>query len=111
MQTIIELPTYLKNAKDLKVSSTILNKIKVELGANPSLGSLIQGTGGLRKIRFADDNTGKSGSYRVITFFHSKSFPVYLLSIYKKNSKDNLTEIEKAEMKKLTTLLIEKFEG
>lgn len=111
MQTVVELPTYLKNAKDLKVSEAVLDRIKTIVGTTPSSGEIIEGTGGLRKIRIPGEHSGKSGSYRVITFFYNESFPVYLISIYKKNKKENLTDSEKNAMRKLTTTLIKTLRG
>lgn len=67
----------------------------------PQAGLVIQGTGGLRKIRYAIRNKGKSGSIRVLyvdLVVHEK---VYLITAYTKNQKDNLSDEEKATVKKL----------
>lgn len=64
-------------------------------------GDVIQGTGGLRKIRHAIGNKGKSGSIRVLyvdLVVHEK---VYLLTAYTKKQKDNLSDNEKSAVKKL----------
>lgn len=65
---------------------------------------MIPGTGGLRKIRMATGSQGKSGSARVIYFLATKEV-IYLIMAYPKNIKDNLTDVEKSELKKLTKLL------
>ena len=69
-------------------------------------GDLIQGTGGLRKIRMALGNQGKSGGARVI-YFLATAERVYLILAYPKSVKDNLTPTEKATLKTLTHQLKE----
>jgi hypothetical protein len=65
---------------------------------------LIQGTGGLRKVRMATGPQGKSGSARVIYFLATAEM-IYLVLAYAKNEKDSLTSAEKADLKRLTTVL------
>lgn len=68
-------------------------------------GDIIQGTGGVRKYRFAFKNKGKSGSSRVIYVDFVIHEVIYLLTIYSKNRKDDLSEKEKAELKSLVEIL------
>ena len=51
------------------------------LAARPKAGVLIEGTGGVRKLRWARDGRGKSGGVRVIYYFHSEAMPLYLLTM------------------------------
>ena len=81
-----------------------LKALQVELIAQPEKGDLIQGTGGLRKIRMATGQQGKSGSARVISFLPTAEV-IYLVLAYAKNEKESLTAAEKADLKKLTQLL------
>ena len=81
-----------------------LKALQVELIAQPEKGGLIQGTGGLRKVRMATGQQGKSGSARVI-YFLAPAEVIYLVLAYAKNEKESLTAAEKAELKKLTQLL------
>ena len=81
-----------------------LKALQLELIAQPEKGDLIQGTGGLRKIRMATGQQGKSGSARVI-YFLATAEVIYLVLAYAKNEKESLTAAEKAELKKLTQLL------
>ena len=64
-------------------------------------GDVIAGTGGARKLRFRGRSKGKSGGYRVITFFTGATFPVFLLNAFAKNEKANLTKAECAALKKI----------
>jgi len=67
------------------------------LAENPTAGDLIQGTGGARKLRFAKPGKGKSGSYRVITYYAADDVPVFLMDVYAKGEKISLTAAEKAD--------------
>src|ERR1700686_5450002 len=63
--------------------------------------ALIEGTGGARKVRFAGKGKGKSGGYRVITFYTGADIPVFLLNVFAKNEKADLTPKERQVLKTL----------
>ena len=65
------------------------------LAANPRAGDLMQGTGGVRKLRWARAGRGKSGGVRVIYYFHSDVMPLYLLTAFGKNERSNLSKAER----------------
>jgi hypothetical protein len=81
-----------------------LRTLQSELIADSESGSLITGTGGLRKIRVATVHQGKSGSSRVIYFLAQHEL-IYLVLAYPKSKKDSLSDREKSDLKKLTKLL------
>ena len=62
---------------------------------HPNAGVLIQGTGGVRKLRWARRGGGKRGGIRVISYFHSEMMPLYLLAVFGKNEKANISTEEK----------------
>lgn len=62
-------------------------------------------TGGCRKFRFKKPGSGKSGGYRVVTYFGGGEIPVVLLTVFGKNEKDNLTKAERNELRKLVVRL------
>lgn len=99
----IETPTFTKQIKGLATDDELM-KLQIELIAQPAKGDLIEGTGGLRKVRMAAGGQGKSSSVRVIYFLATVEI-IYLILAYSKNVKDNLTRAEKAELKKLIILL------
>lgn len=99
----IETTIFTKQISSLATDDE-LKKLQEELIAQPEKGDLIQGTGGLRKIRMATGDQGKSGSVRVIYFLATAEI-IYLILAYPKNVKDNLSHSEKSELKKLTKLL------
>lgn len=81
-----------------------LRALQKELIAFPDKGDVIQNTGGLRKIRMATGSQGKSGSARVLYFLATNEI-IWLVMAYPKKTKDSLTDAEKVQLKKLTTLL------
>ena len=66
---------------------------------HPDAGDDIQGTGGARKVRFAGKGKGKRGGYRVITFFSGTDIPVFLLNVFAKNERVDLSQVERNEFK------------
>jgi len=79
------------------------------LARRPKAGKVIQGTGGLRKVRIAQPGKGKSGSTRVIYYFHSAHKPILLLLIFAKAKQENLTYSQKAQLKKHVDAIIGEF--
>jgi len=75
------------------------------IGANPEAGEIIPETGGVRKLRWALPGMGKRGGARVIYYYHSEQLPIFLLSTYAKNRKDNLSKGERNAMKKLAPVV------
>ena len=65
----------------------------------------MRGTGGLRKIRVAFENQGKSGSARVCYVDFAAYERIYLITAYPKNEKDNLTKEEQKAIKSLIKIL------
>jgi hypothetical protein len=71
------------------------------LAVNPRAGEVIQGTGGLRKVRWSAPGSGKRGGVRVIYFHVAADAQVRLLLIYRKGVKDDLTAAEKRTLRRL----------
>ena len=99
MQTIIETPAYLSDAKTLGLTDIERAIIVDYLAQHPSAGEVLPGTGGARKVRFGGRGKGKSGGYRVITFYSGEDIPVFLLNIFAKGEKVNLTKAEQNELR------------
>ncbi len=76
------------------------------IAQNPTKGVIIEGTGGIRKIRWAAGSRGKSGGVRVIYYHHSGDVPIFLLTVYSKSRKTDLTQAEKHVMRKLVKEII-----
>ena len=99
MQTVVETPAFLSDARSLGLPDAERLAIVTWIAANPAAGDLIEGTGGARKARFAGKGKGKSGGYRVITFFTGTDIPVFLLNIFAKSEKTDLTPKERRVLK------------
>ncbi|MBX3513157.1 MAG: type II toxin-antitoxin system RelE/ParE family toxin [Xanthobacteraceae bacterium] len=109
MHTVIETPAFLASAREEGLDEQMRADIVAFLALNPTAGEMMVGTGGARKVRFAGRGKGKSGGYRVITFYGGEDMPIFLLDVFGKGSKANLTAAEKSELKKLLTSLPELF--
>ena len=75
------------------------------LADEPEAGDVIRETGGLRKIRFATAGRGKSKSVRVVYYFYNDTMPVFLLTVFGKNEKDNLSKAERNALAKVARAL------
>ena len=94
-QVIVETPSYLSSVKNFWDDET-QDEFKNYIAENFLSGDIIPNTGGLRKIRWQSSGRGKRGGARVIYYFYSENFPIYLLFAYQKNEKTDLTEYEKS---------------
>ncbi|EAA6231345.1 type II toxin-antitoxin system RelE/ParE family toxin [Klebsiella pneumoniae] len=99
----IETPMFTRQIKQIATDEE-LRELQKTLIESPDKGDLIQKTGGLRKVRMATGNQGKSGSARVI-YFLATTEVIYLVMAYPKSTKDSLTDAEKAALKMLTQQL------
>jgi mRNA-degrading endonuclease RelE of RelBE toxin-antitoxin system len=75
---------------------------KRELAENPARGVIVTGTGGVRKIRLKSASKGKSGGFRVCYFYYDEKGDLFLIMIYPKNVKEDLSPAEKKQLKALT---------
>ena len=105
-----ETPEFSRRAARL-LSPVEQEALVLALAMNPLAGDLIRGTGGVRKLRWARDGRGKSSGVRVIYYFHSDNAPLYLLTIYGKGEKVDLTDEERNEFAKVTGILKRRIEG
>lgn len=84
-----------------KLFGTDYEELEKLLVDNPDLGDLIQGTGGLRKIRLKSSSKGKRGGFRVCYFDSPEREELYLIYIYGKNEQENISQKDKEIFKKL----------
>lgn len=101
MHTVTETHSFRRAADAAGMTEDERLRLHCLLSENPDAGDLIKGTGGARKIRFAKPGAGKSGGYRVITYYTAEDVPVFLMDVYAKGEKINLSDKEKAELKKI----------
>ena len=108
MHTIVELPEFLRKASNLLQESERLSMIKY-LAIHPLSGDLLQGTGGIRKLRWSAKGNGKSGGVRVIYYYHNGSIPLFLLTVFGKGEKANLSKSERNDLSKFTNILLKNY--
>ena len=88
MITIVELPEFIRRSKKLLTEDEQSNLINY-LATHPTAGVLMQGTGGIRKVRWKREGAGRSSGVRVVYYFHSERYPLI--------SRDHLWKIGKGE--------------
>lgn len=99
MHTVVETPSFLAAAAKAGMTETE-RVVAIDLiAANPAAGDIIPGGGGARKVRVPGRGKGKSGGYRVLTYYMTDDEPVFLLSVINKDKAANLTDAQKAGVK------------
>jgi hypothetical protein len=94
--SVIEFAAYRRRASELLTAGqrdAVIDLVAYE----PTCGDIIPGSGGLRKVRIGRDGIGKRGGTRVVYYFYNEDFPIFLLALYAKNEKSDLTTAEKRE--------------
>lgn len=98
LQAVIETPEFLIAARRVLTDAERTELVDF-LAANPTAGDLMPGTGGARKLRWAAKGKGKSGGARAITYFGGRDLPVFLMAIFGKGEKANLSQAERNELR------------
>jgi hypothetical protein len=106
MLTIAELPEYIRHVEKLMSAAERLDIVNY-LSTHPKAGDLMEGTGGVRKLRWGRGAQGKSGGVRVIYYVHSDAMPLYLITIFAKNEQANISKTERNELAELVDLLVQ----
>ncbi len=103
MQAVfVELPAFARNRADY-LDDDGFKKLQDRLLKNPEAGEMIEGTGGLRKVRHGDPRRGKGtrGGLRVIYYWWTGGPQFCLFTLYDKDELENLTPQQKATLKQL----------
>ncbi len=98
---IVATTVYVRKVKKL-LTPAERRAAEDQIAADPLYWPVVPGTGGVRKARGARASSGKRGGVRVIYYFRSRRETIYLLSIYAKSDRTDLTSADK---KKLRTLV------
>lgn len=105
LHTVAETPIYLSRAEKL-MSENEREAIVELLAASPEIGDLIPETGGLRKVRVPLAGRGKRGGARVIYYYYDVTLPIYLLLVYAKNERDDLSSAQKVVLRGLVKAIV-----
>ncbi len=89
MVTFVESPLFTKQVHDYltDIEYAIFQEY---LAANPDMGNVVRGSGGVRKVRWSRRGTGKSGGVRVLYFARTEAGQIWLLLIYAKSAVDSI---------------------
>ena len=105
LHTVVETPEFRKRAArllDTKEQERFIDYI----AGTPDAGDKIPGTGGARKVRWGTGTRGKSGGVRVITFYSGPLVPVFLLTLFGKGERADLSRTERNELRKVLSELV-----
>lgn len=111
MRTVVETNAYLAAAKAAGMTDAEREDAVSVVAEDPHAGIVMPGTGGCRKVRLPGRGKGKSGGYRLISIFGGGDMPVFLLTVFGKGEKDNLTKAERNELTKVTKILRASYKG
>ncbi len=106
--TVVELDEFLAATRKLMNNEERAELVEY-LSYHPTAGVVIQGTGGVRKLRWGLEGRGKRGGARVIYFFHDMDMLLYILEAYAKNERTDLTQSERNELRQVTKLIVESY--
>jgi hypothetical protein len=106
MLTVAEVPEYIRRSEKLLTDSERRDVVDY-LAAHPKSGDLMEGTGGVRKLRWGRGGQGKSGGVRIIYYFHSETMPLYLLTLFAKNERANISKAERNDLAGLVEILVQ----
>jgi hypothetical protein len=105
LHAVAETAPYLDDCKAELVSEAKRAAIVDVLARTPKVGDVIRDSDGARKVRVGGRGHGKSGGYRVITAYVGEDAPVYLLALYSKGEKANLSAADLRTIRTLMTTL------
>jgi len=106
--TVVETRPYQERAAKLMTKEEQFDAITM-IAQDAECGAVMRGTGGIRKARFAIGGRGKSGGVRLVYYFHNLDMPVFMLAVFAKNEKANLSAAERASLKGLTRTLVKAY--
>jgi hypothetical protein len=109
MHAVVETSTFLGDAAAAGLSEEERFAAVNFIAENPTAGVLMPGTGGARKIRFAGRGKGKSGGYRIVTYFAAPDIPVFMLAVINKGERANLSKAEQNELRKELSAIAEDY--
>lgn len=107
-QTVVETPSYIALADKL-FSEREREDIVAMVAGDPQCGDVMSGTGGFRKVRVPRHGMGKRGGARVVYIWRNDKFPVFLITVFPKNRKANLTKAERNVLKKRADDIFESY--
>jgi len=105
MRLFVELKPFRSYVDKLAEGPNLLRELQGILLHQPDIGDLVQGTGGIRKMRLAGKGKGKSGGYRIWYLYLAQVERIYLMAIYSKNEEEDLSATQRHGLHALVDVL------
>jgi hypothetical protein len=106
--TVVEMPEFIRQSARL-FDDGERHRLVDFLATHPMVGDLIQGTGGLRKLRWSASSRGKRGGARVIYYYHDPDMPLFALTVFAKNEKADLSHDDRELFRQLVEVLVKHY--
>jgi hypothetical protein len=106
--TVVETASFISAAKDCMTDDERSEAVDM-IAQDPECGSLLVGGGGIRKARFKSGGKGKSGGVRVVYYYHDQKVPVFLLTVFAKKERANLSKSELSKLAKVAKVLAQMY--
>ena len=103
--TVVETREFQQRAAT-RMSETERQAFITFIAGHPEDGAIMVGTGGIRKSRWGVGSRGKSGGVRVIYYYHNPAMPLFLLTVFAKNERDNLSRHDKNSLRQVVTEIV-----
>ena len=104
---VVATAFFIAAARAARLTGGEIDRIIDHRARRPDAGVVIQGTAGARRVRFAGRGKGKSGGYRVITFYSGGDLPVFLLTVFAKGERADPSKAERDALAQLTRALVD----
>lgn len=108
LHTVVETPEFVAGARRVLTDAERAGLIDY-LAGTPDAGALMPGTGGARKLRWGAKGKGKRGGARVISYYGGPNVPVFLMAVFAKGERANLTKAERNELRQVLASLAEEY--
>jgi len=95
------MPSFEKQWKEANLSEDDLKDLELFLCEHPEAGDMIQGTGGLQKLRWSIPGKGKSGGIRTLYVDFASFEQIHMIACFKKSAKESLSDSEKKTIKEI----------
>ena len=109
-RAFVEMPIFTKRWGELGLNDNDLGELQDFIMKNPNAGNIMEGTGGLTKLRWNLPSKGKSGGVRALYVDFTRQEKIILINCYGKSAKDNITDKEKVMYKALIKSIKEELE-
>ena len=106
LYTVAFTKSFLDQASADGLGQSEMDAVVNILASKPDAGDLIVGSGGCRKLRIGRSGGGKSGGFRVVTYFAPRDMPVYAIAVLAKNTRANFSATEIKAMKLLASRIL-----